>query len=432
MNLRHGGLGIRILEKIHNCGRISFNDLLEKVQDEEPVARSTFNLCLKGLETNDLVKASERLAGRRVYYNVTDSALRQLSLFGSPEQNNAQNIQEPSQLWGLYHLLFYFAVNRPEYRLNTDEDLEKFLKTIEASMTELKVDQQFRPVRPPYCLRNIYYYDLLVTRYKHLKMKCFDGTSEEVFVRREDHRCYSLSNKSDYVFTVEQQEETQEPTSKGLGREDHVYYVLLPGIAASDISRTRLRIFEHLGKTEQEINRALERLSNAKLIKPIAAVNNDIRYSIVDSRLGKLLREYLDLFKFVTGLLIRIWDDFRRPTYKEHEWFSKLYGEQVAYESFRVRYKNRKALRNNSLVKKCRVILDEGTTILKYHNMIPREFEKLEKEFSDIFKKYSDFPLNSLRNLLYPSFLENDALNDIKAKVDAAQKQLEQMNSKII
>lgn len=290
-------------------------------------------------------------------------------------------------------------------------------------MNSLEIEDKFKPDRLPYCRNNIYYYSLVVTRYNPLPLSCLDGESREIYVRREDHRYCALQNKSENLFTVEQRKEAVDVEQKGKGNEGHVYYAILPGISTSDIINAHRILFRHMGNNNEDIERVIKLLNENKMIRPIAIFNGDIRYCVIDDRLRKLLLEYWTLYNFVTGKMKRIWDNFRAPSSEEREWFSRFWGSRATDDIFRLYYQRRQELKGYPEAKRMQFLSEEGNTILKYHTLIPRELAQLKMDFSDVFEKYSDFPLEALSEMVYPSFLQKDTLNDIRKRINFSKRE---------
>ena len=416
MNIRHPQLDRVLLTEINHSGRISYNQLYRKIQQHVRPAKSTFNLHLKKLEKQNFVMPTERTIGRPVYYSLTTKSINKFKfrMFGSSKHgDNYKGKEECEDFSDLYLILFYLSAKSPEYLLKNDREFEAFLKSVGMEIKDLKESARFKPDRPPYCRNNIYYYNLQVTRYEHIQ---FDscGSKSQILVRREDHKYYALENKSNNLFTMEQRKEANFIESKGIGSNGHVYYAILPGIANSDLFKANRILFRHLTNNKENVDEAIRILKKDGIIKPISIINKELRYSLSDERLRKLLLEYWSVYNFVTGKMRRIWDNFRGPTNEEKEWFSRFWGDIASADIFRFFYHRRQELGRFPELEKRNILVKNAGTILKYHELITRELAKLELEYSDVYQKYLDFPLKMIRELIYPDFLQNDPLKGIR------------------
>ncbi|CAN5356433.1 hypothetical protein BH18THE2_BH18THE2_22710 [soil metagenome] len=240
------------------------------------------------------------------------------------------------------------------------------------------------------------------------------------------------------------------------------YYYTLPigGVSVLDVVDHREFVFEHAGFTTEEVRKAFDRLKEMDIIRPTKVLFGEIRYSFNPSHesLKELLREYWRIPGEVLAKMNRIWQYVRGPTSEEQKWLELFYGKNrsretlIGYHDSRYAFKRvakggtslgkmlkiftdlskedrEEIIHNTTREEKKKMIIDlqrelgiflndveyDKQLISDFDKSIKKNMKELEEKYANIIQKYH-FALKSLRDIIYPEYIQNATYNILNNK----------------
>ena len=189
---------------------------------------------------------------------------------------------------------------------------------------------------------------------------------------------------------------------------DSEYECTLPGISINEFVfgiRSGL-VYEHIKFKKDEVIQYFKLLENKNLIEELKSLQletlNEERYVIVDSSLKKFLQQCWVLHGGVIVLYLFLkWRSIGQPTGEEEIWYKHLVGKHRSEIRIAECYRERKEFiktKNKDLEQKILNQLNFQISGLRI------KFESINKEYTNIIKKYSYF-VEPLLNLVFPEFL---------------------------
>ena len=396
-----------ILTELTASPTLSFNELYHKICGSyKKISRDAFNFHVKKLKDNGSINARDSgRRGTKVYYFLTESTKQdyQANLAEDQKGDESQELDEVNRYLverfnKLFQLFFFIESGHSiEHKLCSEQELDDFLSKINLSKKDLMVDSVSSDGDRE--SQNTVYFNRTITTFKDIS---------GIKIWKEDHyyrhlpKWLSRGSAAQLYEAFGDHNRNQEQ-----GKPGYVYYYTLPGVAPSDLLDNGRHLFEHINFTDAEVRKAFILLEKWGMINSIT--NNllgEKRYSIIaEESLRILIREYWSILQNIKWKMGTIWKYVRKPTSEERKWLEVFYGEIYANESFQSDNYERHLLKTNKK-EHVATINYMKQKISEANLKISQSIKNLEKNYSDMFKKYP-FPLNELREMIYPKHIQD-------------------------
>jgi hypothetical protein len=317
----------------------------------------------KMVQEKRLQKEDSAKKGAKVFFSLTESAIKgyQLEVLGVNEKTAKQRI--------LYQLIFLRETHGLDYSIY-EQDLDYFLSNIPASRNNLVVDSEDE-------VEEI----ATFTYYKPIR-----GISI--------HRVSLKDSKY---------------------RKAETYYnISLPGVSIRDVINPNLGRrksfplpFDHIPFTEDEVGDGIYKLQNAKLIRPVLYINDEVRYSLVDNDFRKLLDTLYNIHTEKFGLMQHKWM-FEPSTIEEYKQMDFIYGKKKAHKIMIDCYQMRQGIRKE--IKENKSSVQQVQRFQSDYNLgmakISGEIQKIKGKFSNTLSDYG-FNQDFVENLLFEKIVQS-------------------------
>jgi len=164
-------------------------------------------------------------------------------------------------------------------------------------------------------------------------------------------------------------------------------------------------MFQHINLGEEEVKRAFYLLKEKGLIRPACEIKKEERYEIADDMLAKVVAVCWEVFYTLLEGLTLTWIHLRRRNDKEREWLYSFCGTKTAEDVFRVCYYYRSSLPRADKDEDFRQRVIEHVISLKRKAI--DDIEEIKTKHAATIEKYY-FPLDSLVNLIFPPWLQEE------------------------
>jgi hypothetical protein len=317
----------------------------------------------KLLQENRLHNTGSRKKGVKVFYSLTESAIKghQLEVLGINEKTTKRRI--------LYKLIFLRETHGLDYSIY-EKDLDFFLSHIPASRKDLVIESEDE-------LEGI----STNTYYKPIK-----GVS---------------------IFRVSLKENKY-------NKAETYYNISLPGVSVRDVinpnlgrRRTFPLPFDHINFTEEEVRDGINKLQNVKLIRPVIYINDEERYTVVNNEFSELLDSLYGIHSEKLGLIKLKWM-YERSTIEEYKQMEFIYGKKKAHEIMNYSYQIRKGIKEE--VKENKTLVQQVQQWQSDYNSrmakISDKIQRIKVKYSNTLLHYG-FNQDFVENLLFEKIMQS-------------------------
>jgi len=300
-----------------------------------------------------------------VYYSLTSTAKKE-SRFGILGIDS-----EKEKLRRLYQLLFFFQAIKPPNLISTRK-LDKGLSNISISRKDLIVESHF----------HIKATDYVETNYKPVNGYKFKIVEDSEQARKITHYYYKQLSFSlkDIIKYKKRQQKTPFDDIKLTSFINHIHFPKL---------------------TEEEIKKAIEKLREKNLIKPIQNTfdrcDRQIPFIISDDSLLDLINKIWRIHDLELERLLKKITYVEQPSEREKEWLKFVYGHNAASKVIFKASRSRKGF----IMKNKKVNGDIARMQRRIEGLDDRINERIlniNNKYGNIIKKF-DFPSNILEGV---------------------------------
>jgi hypothetical protein len=369
------------------------------------ISRDAFNCHIKRFKANGTIDSRDsKRRGTKVYYFLTESIKQEYR--ANPIDEKSKDEEQETIAFSTYlaerfdklFQLFFFieSGHSMEYKLHSEQELDDFLSKINLSKKDLMVDSVYSDNDRE--SQNTVYFNRTITKFKAIS---------GIKIWREDHYYRHLPKWLSIGSPDQLFEAFDDTKNREQGKPGYLYYCTLPGVALSDLLDNGRHLFEHINFTDTEVRRAFIHLEQVGMIRPITNyLLGEKRFSITaDESLRVLIREYWRIYLDIRWKMGTIWRFVRGPTSEERKWLEVFDGAIEANVSFQSDYYERHSLKTNK--KEHADMINFTKRKIREKNLkVAQHIRRLEQNYSDLFEKYS-FPLNGLREMIYPKYIRN-------------------------
>jgi hypothetical protein len=141
------------------------------------------------------------------------------------------------------------------------------------------------------------------------------------------------------------------------------------------------------------------------LLRPIGVYNDEFIYAISDEGLDGFLQDCLEVYEFISGVILDIWTSIRRPSPQEIRWLEFFIGKESTAQIVIKAHDRRKSKHD--------MTINEFFEWQKWWKSVLEESEAdaakmvmyLKKKHQLTIQKYP-YPSNDVLELVYPKFLK--------------------------
>ena len=371
---------IKCLEKNDN---LHYNGLYKLVcSTYRTISRETFSSHIKKLVASGYIDKFFNGIGKKARLCLTDKAKRQVRMetldFKSEKERAKRNINSE----GISHkqLCILLLLFRPPaiYKFDTETGFDNFL-----SQFKLTRQQLIQTPDPEFA----YLSGDRSYRYKGTSWRSplnnIKITRQNVIHRKDSIGKYHRAMQPEFYYVC---------IVKGLTERKIIY---------SDIRRPS----SFFKITKNQAKKAFSILCKENLLKPVAKYNDEFIYAISDERFDKFLQDCLEVYEFISGLIIGVWDSIRPPRPEEIRWL-EFFISKKGTDQVRNQADERKKKRHG-------MTIEEFRKWLKWWKIALKDSEaEAKKMVTDLIKKHkliiNEYPYsNEVLIHIYPNFLKD-------------------------
>ena len=300
-------LDLSIIKCLENNNKLHYNRLYTLVcSTYRTISPETFSSHIKKLVDRGYIDKFSNGIGKKAWLSLTDKSRRQVRMetldFKSEKERVKPNVnREGISLKHLCILLLLFR--RPTiYKFDTETGFDNFL-----SQFKLTRQQLIQTHYPEFiCLSG--------DRSYQFKETAWESPSNDIEITRQD-----VTHRRDSTGKLHQ-----------IMQPEFYYYCRVKGLTEREIIYTDTRLTSSFFKiTKIQAKKAFSILRKENLLKPIARYNNEFIYAISDKRFDNFLQDCLEVYQFISDLIIGVWDSFRPPRSEEIQWLEFFIGKKV-------------------------------------------------------------------------------------------------------
>jgi len=376
-------IDLSIIKCLGKKGKVHYNGLYNLVcSTYRMVSPETFSSHIKRLLADGYIKKSWSGIGRKAYYSLTDKARRQARMRTLDFKSEKEGVKPGANSKGikrqkLYVLLLLFR-HQSIYKFDTEAGFDNFLSQFK--LTRHQLIQTHYPK---------FVYISGDRSYRYLET-AWRSPSNDIEITRQD-----VIHRKDLTGKFH-------PVTQG----EFYYYCSVKGLTEREIIYSDLRLpSSSFEITKEEAREAFSILRDEKLLRPIAMYNREFIYAISDERLDEFLQGCLEIYEFISDLIIGVWD-FRNPKPQEKEWFEFFIGKEGTNRIIIRALDRRKA--------KHGMTTDDFKDWLKWWKNAFKKSEADAEEMVTVLKKKHEstiqkypYPCEDVLNLVYPKFLKD-------------------------
>jgi hypothetical protein len=411
-----------IFKALYSFGRLYSEDLKKKLESKEylgyALSPDTYSSHLKNLVADAKIKKTydePRQQLKWVSYELTEIAKEEsffdvLQVKSNTKQKNSITREEKNQK--IYHLLFFFqTLGRIVYEL-PNGDFRQLLSKLKMEDNDLKIIENdiLRQVTTASWLpfRNFLQID------KDLVVESISSITPpyRIFVTR-----YSIPDRrikiwqERYAYFDPDGQTRMRPGLAGLKKKVRgirdsdnsikIWRYAIPGVSVTDLLNQERDFFKHIDFTYDEAQKAFDLLKKKGRIKQTYTFLHEPRFIIADKALADAITNCWKIYSIVEEMMILTWLYLRSPTYGEMRHVVSFYGDKRSNEIFRAYHQYRHLPIERNRQKEFIESIKKDVKDLQLKAL--RHIEEIKRKHADTITKYC-FPLNSLIELVYPTF----------------------------
>jgi DNA-binding HxlR family transcriptional regulator len=376
-------IDLSIIKCLEKNGKSHYNALYDQVCSAyKRISPDTFSSHVKKLVVDGYLEKTWNGIGRKASYCLTDKAKRQARMrildFKSERERAKLGADcKGIKLQKLYVLLLLFR-HPSIYKIDTEIEFDNFLSQFKITKQELIQTQHPKFV-----------YISGDRSYRYLET-AWKSPSNDIDITRHD-----VIHRKDSTGKFH-------PVTQG----EFYYYCRVKGLTEREIVYSDLRLPSSTLKiSKEQAKEAFSILRNENLLRPITVYNKEDIYGISDEQLDKFLQDCLEVYEFLSNLIIGVWD-FRNPKPQEKAWFEFFIGQEGTNRII-IRALDRRKAKHGMPTNKFKDWLKWWKNAL---NESEADAEKmvtdLKKKHESTIQKYP-YPCEDVLNLVYPKFLKD-------------------------
>jgi hypothetical protein len=346
-----------IVDELASYGPISYLELEDRVVKlrGKTMSFETFNVHLKKMLKENVLKKDDRGRGKQVFYSLTEDAKkqRQLNILGvNPKQLLFRRIYEKLFFYEIYHV--------PLNIVSSQDDFNKILAELKVDIKDLHVTQRD-------------FGDMLELEH---------AIKQDEFTFVDTKRIYHAGVSNIRI----EKTEFWEVKKHKKNRYATEYTFTLPGASVDEFIKN-----DSLGAKfrRADIEEAFNLLRENGLIKPEIVFRGQTRFVIADGRLRNMIKDLKSINDEEWSLLLHKWNHFDEPTNEEKERMNRLLGEEEVTRIFknaeRSRYEDKQVMKGKLV--RYYVFKNEALSKQEYKKFLEQSLIEYKSQLDEKVKK---------------------------------------------